>query len=99
MRLKIAEVPGDGIGPEVVNQAKKAVDAVTALYTELMDVLGLLPRKTGEEFPAEVLALLEERQEARKAKNYARADEIREQLKGLGYAIEDSRQGAKLKKL
>ena len=82
-----------------VPRTKKAIDAVTAMYSELMDVLGLMPRKTGEEFPAEVMALLEERQAARKAKNYARADEIREQLKGLGYAIEDSRQGAKLKKL
>ena len=82
-----------------VPRTRKAIDAVTALYTELMDVLGLLPRKTGEEFPAEVLALLDERQAARKAKNYARADEIREQLKSLGYAIEDSRLGAKLKKL
>ena len=45
------------------------------------------------------IALLEERQQARKDKNYARADQIREQLKALGYAIEDSRQGAKLKKL
>jgi cysteinyl-tRNA synthetase len=52
-----------------------------------------------DRFPAEVLALLDERQAARKAKDYARADQIREQLKGLGYAIEDSRQGAKLKKL
>ena len=82
-----------------VPRTKKAVDATSALYSELMDVLGLLPRKTGEEFPAEVLALLDERQAARKAKNYARADEIREQLKTLGYAIEDSRQGAKLKKI
>ena len=82
-----------------VPRTKKAIDAVTAMNSELMDVLGLMPRKTGEEFPAEVMALLEERQAARKAKNYARADEIREQLKGLGYAIEDSRQGAKLKKL
>ncbi len=82
-----------------VPRTKKAVDATSALYTELMDVLGLLPRKTGEEFPAEVLAMLDERQAARKAKNYARADEIREQLKALGYAIEDSRQGAKLKKI
>ena len=82
-----------------VPRTRKAVDDVTALYTELMDVLGLMPRKTGEEFPAEVLSLLDERQAARKAKNYARADEIREQLKNLGYAIEDSRQGAKLKKL
>jgi cysteinyl-tRNA synthetase len=82
-----------------VPRTKKAIEAVTALYTELMDVLGLMPRKSGEEFPAEVLALLDERQAARKAKNYARADEIRDQLKSLGYAIEDSRQGAKLKKL
>ena len=82
-----------------VPRTKSAVEAVTKTYTELMDVLGLMPRKTGEEFPAEVLALLDERQEARKAKNYARADEIRDQLKALGYAIEDSRQGAKLKKL
>ena len=82
-----------------VPRTKAAIDATSALYTELMDVLGLMPRQAAEEFPAEVLALLEERQAARKAKNYARADEIREQLKGLGYAIEDSRQGAKLKKL
>ena len=82
-----------------VPRTKEAVDTTAALYTELMDVLGLMPRKSGEEFPQEVLSLLDERQAARKAKNYARADEIREQLKGLGYAIEDSRQGAKLKKL
>ncbi len=82
-----------------VPRTKSAVEAVTKTYAELMDVLGLMPRKTGEEFPPEVLALLDERQEARKAKNYARADEIRDQLKALGYAIEDSRQGAKLKKL
>ncbi len=82
-----------------VPRTKAAIQAVTKAYTELLDVLGLLPRQSEEEFPAEVLALLEERQQARKDKNYARADQIREQLKGLGYAIEDSRQGAKLKKL
>ena len=82
-----------------VPRTKKAIDATTALYTELMDVLGLMPREKAEEFPREVLDLLDERQAARKAKDYARADEIREQLKGLGYAIEDSRQGAKLKKI
>ena len=82
-----------------VPRTKGAVETVIKTYAELMDVLGLMPREKADEFPAEVLALLEERQEARKAKNYARADEIRDQLKGLGYAIEDSRQGAKLKKL
>jgi len=82
-----------------VPRTKGAIEAVTREYSELMDVLGLMPREKAEEFPAEVLSLLEERQAARKNKDYARADEIREQLKGLGYAIEDSRQGAKLKKL
>ena len=32
MRFKIAELPGDGIGPEVVAQAKKAVDAICARF-------------------------------------------------------------------
>ena len=32
MKLRIAELPGDGIGPEVVNQAKKAVDAICARF-------------------------------------------------------------------
>ncbi len=82
-----------------VPRTKQAIEAVTKMYTELMDVLGLMPREKADEFPAEVLALLDERQAARKAKDYARADQIREQLKALGYAIEDSRQGAKLKKL
>ena len=80
-------------------RTKAAIESVTKTYTELMDVLGLMPREKAEEFPAEVLALLEERQAARKNKDYARADQLREQLKELGYAIEDSRQGAKLKKL
>ena len=82
-----------------VPRTKAAIESVTKTYTELMDVLGLMPREKAEEFPAEVLALLEERQTARKNNDYARADQLREQLKELGYSIEDSRQGAKLKKL
>jgi len=45
------------------------------------------------------LELLERRQAARKAKDWPTADAIRDQLKAMGYAIEDSREGAKLKKL
>ena len=52
----------------------------------------------GEANPeAEALAL--ERIEARKAKNWARADELREALKALGFAVEDTREGAKLKRI
>ena len=42
---------------------------------------------------------LEERQAARKAKDYARADAIRNQLKDMGFAVEDTANGPKLKKL
>lgn len=37
--------------------------------------------------------------EARKAKDWARADELREALKAMGFAVEDTREGAKLKRL
>lgn len=46
----------------------------------------------------ELQALLDERTEAKAAKNYARADEIRDQLQSMGYAIEDTPEGPKLKK-
>ena len=45
------------------------------------------------------IALLEERQAVRKAKNFQRADEIRDALKQMGYAVEDTANGPKLKKL
>ncbi len=77
-----------------------ARDAVKARYDELTDVLGLLPRKKqSDAFPPEAVALLEARQAARKEKNWARADELRDALKNMGYAVEDSAQGPKLKKL
>jgi len=51
------------------------------------------------EVPAELNALLEERQAARKAKDFKRADAIRDELKAKGWAIEDTPKGARLKKL
>jgi cysteinyl-tRNA synthetase len=80
-------------------RGKAAVEAGRALYRELTGVLGLLIRDTAEEFPAEATALLEERQAARKAKNFARADEIRDALKAMGFVVEDTATGPKLKKI
>ena len=48
--------------------------------------------------PAQALALLEQRQAARKAKNWAESDRIRNELATLGWVIQDTPQGAKLKK-
>ena len=80
-------------------RGKEAIDKAKQLFDELTGVLGLLSGEQEEKFPEDVLQLLEQRQQARKDKNYAKADEIRAALKERGYAIEDSKQGAKLKKL
>ncbi|MDO4492483.1 MAG: cysteine--tRNA ligase [Clostridia bacterium] len=78
---------------------KDAAEAAKKLYDELTSVLGLLQHKKEAEFPAEALELLDRRQAARAAKNWAEADALRDKLKEMGFAIEDSKQGAKLKKL
>ncbi len=80
-------------------RGKAAVEAGKALFTELTGVLGLLARESAEAFPKEALSLLDERQAARKAKDFARADRIRDALNGMGFAVEDTPGGPKLKKL
>ena len=52
-----------------------------------------------EDVPAEIIALAEERQAARSAKDFARADEIRDELKAKGWTIEDTPKGPKPKRL
>jgi len=47
--------------------------------------------------PAELLALLDQRQEARKAKDFKRSDAIRDELKAKGWQIEDTPKGPRLK--
>jgi cysteinyl-tRNA synthetase len=72
--------------------------AALATWEKLDTVLGLGAKKT-EEAPPELLALLEERQAARKAKNFARSDAIRDELKSKGWQIEDTPKGPRLKRL
>ena len=50
------------------------------------------------EVPAEITALLEARQAARKAKDFKRSDAIRDELKAKGWVIEDTPKGARVKK-
>ena len=80
-------------------RGKEAVEAARKQLIELTGVLGLLTQKKEEEFPEEALTLLEQRQAARAAKDWARSDAIRDTLKAMGYAVEDTKQGPKLKKL
>jgi len=76
-----------------------AIDAGKDLFDKLTGVLGLLQHKKESAFPQEALDLLEKRQAARKAKDYKTADALRDELRGMGYAIEDTPQGPKLRAL
>lgn len=77
----------------------EAIDAAAKLFDELVGVLGLLQHKREATASDEAMQLLEERQQARKARDFARADAIRDQLRQLGFAVEDTAQGPKLKPL
>ena len=81
------------------HRSREALDRAAKLFDDMTNVLGILQHSKSEEFPKEAVALLNERAEARKAKNWARADQIREELKAMGFAVEDSKEGAKLKRL
>ena len=75
--------------------AQKALDVLMELTT----VLGLLqqdPEEAAAEIEPEVQALIDERQAARKAKDFARADEIRDQLKAMGITLKDTPQGVQV---
>ncbi len=64
---------------------------------QLLDVLGL--NKVDEEVPSRVKELLEERNQARSAKNWALSDQLRDEIASLGYAVKDTPGGAQLTKL
>ena len=73
-------------------------DALLSQLVKLADVLGLKVIKKEEILDKEIEALIEERQEARKAKNFARADEIRDELLEKGIILKDTREGVKWKR-
>ena len=64
----------------------------------LSDICGLIVEKKQEMLDADIEALIEERQAARKAKNFGRADEIRNELLSRGIILEDTREGVKWKR-
>ena len=66
------------------------------ILTELTAVLGLLQVEEDNGVDAEIQALVDERQQARKDKNFARADEIRAILKAKGIVLKDTPQGVQI---
>lgn len=74
---------------------KAALSACLDAFTELCDVLGLLYVKKDTSLDSEVEALIAERTAARKAKDFKKADEIRDKLTEMGIVLEDTREGVK----
>ena len=93
----------------VYNVLKSDVNAKTklALIEDFDKVLSigliekakaLVESESEEKIPDEILALVEQRKEARKAKDFAKADELRDKISELGYVVEETRQGTKISK-
>ena len=77
-------------------QSKALVEYAMKIFDELTGVLGLLyNRKQKDNLDSEIEALIEQRTAARKAKNWAEADRIRDELKARGIILEDTPQGVK----
>ena len=69
------------------------------IIIRLCDVLGLIVLKKEEVLDEDIEALIEERQAARKAKDFAHADEIRATLLDMGIELKDTREGVKWKRV
>ncbi|MBD5550820.1 MAG: cysteine--tRNA ligase [Lachnospiraceae bacterium] len=78
--------------------SKAYLQALKNEIITLTDICGLIVEKKEELLPEDIEALIAQRQEARKAKNFARADEIRNELLQKGIVLEDTREGVKWKK-
>ena len=74
------------------------ISALKGEIIELTDICGLTVELGQEMLDEEIESLIAERQAARKAKNFARADEIRDLLVGKGIILEDTREGVKWKR-
>lgn len=80
--------------------SKEQLEAGAKLFDELIGVMGLLyNRKKTDEIPAEVTELVEQRKAARKAKDFAEADRLRDAIAALGYAVRETRQGTEITKI
>lgn len=82
-----------------VNSSKELCEKALELIRELGLPLGILQKTTKGDLEAEVEALIAERQQARKDKNFALADKIRDALKAKGIELLDTPQGVRWKKI
>ena len=92
---------------DLVHAGNRAMDAKTLAPLQAATVLNVLSEfdavlgflaKPAEAIPQEALNLLELRQQARQSKNWPEADRVRQELAALGWVIQDTPQGPKLKR-
>ena len=83
-------------GLDAADVSKEAVAYGKERFLGMTDVLGLLMKKKDGVAP-EVQALVDERAEARKNKDWKRSDQLRDQIKALGYILEDTAAGQKVR--
>lgn len=77
------------------SDSKVLIEYAIALFDELTGVLGLVYNRKTDALDSEIEALISARQAARKEKNWAEADRIRDELKNQGIVLEDTPQGVK----
>lgn len=75
------------------NVSKHVCETAAGLFDELCNVLGILYNRKSNDVDSEIEALIEKRQEARKNKDFATADKIRDELKAKGIILKDTPQG------
>ena len=79
-------------------QSKAALEYAAKTYDDMCWVLGLLYNRNKDEIPQEIKDMAQQRQEARKARNFALADELRNKITEMGYVVEDTPEGPKISK-
>lgn len=91
---------------ELVRLSNTTIDGASRGYAKelldtierLCDILGIITKRKEVSLDSKVEELISERQAARKAKDFKRADEIRDELTSMGIILEDTREGVKWKK-
>ncbi len=78
--------------------SKEDKERILDYFKKIDYVLALLPPRK-KELPEEIAKMIEEREEARRAKDYERADRIREELRKMGIILEDTKEGVRWKVL
>ncbi|MGO4940931.1 cysteine--tRNA ligase [Fundicoccus sp. Sow4_D5] len=94
--LDLVKTSNQYLEKATVNQT--VLDALTELLTQLLDIFGL-DLSENQLLDQDIQDLIDERKKARLAKDFARSDEIRDQLKGQGIILDDTPQGTQWKRV